>query len=71
MEKKEVKELEKTKMTTEDLKSELEKLRNSELKKALEEIQEVCKKYNCALDADFSLSRSKIEPRVFLVDLKQ
>jgi len=36
MEKKEVKEIEKT---TEDLKSELEKLRNSELTKALEEIQ--------------------------------
>jgi hypothetical protein len=68
MEKKEVKEVVKS---SDDLKLEAANLRKQELEKATKEIQEICKKYNCGLDADFAVSRSAIEPRVFIVDLKQ
>lgn len=73
MEKKKVKEVEKVKeivKSSDDLKLEAINLRKKELEIALNEIQEICKKYNCTLDADFAVSRSAIEPRVFIVDLK-
>ena len=74
MEKKEVKEALKSKeavKSSDDLKLEAANLRKLELEAATKEIQEICKKYNCGLDADFAVSRSAIEPRVFIVDLKQ